>query len=181
MDETAQTREPVAPTTPPRLRRASGRRLWRAPLVAVATAVLLGVGSGTAWAYLTATGTGTGTATVHFTAESSTTSLTLSTHSITHGSDTTVSVTVTVTGLSADGYPKKGAVTVETRAGATACTLSLASSSADAATFSCTITSTDLTVGTYELTAHYTGGQSSDTSYYYDSSTSHTEVLSVST
>lgn len=171
----------VAAEDQTRLRRSLPRRLWRVPVVVAAATLLLVIGAGTAWAYLTATGTGSGTATVHFTSAISTTSLTLSRSSITHGqSGTTVMVTGTVTGATTKGNPKKGAVTIKAT-GVTLCgKLSLTPSGTDAATFSCTITPTQLAAGSYEVRAYYSGGQSSNTNYEYTPSTSFTEPLTVS-
>ncbi len=90
-------------------------------------------------------------------------------------------LTGTVTGKSGDGYPKTGAVEVVATNGTTLCTGSLTVGSADAADFTCVVSSDPLAVGTYEVHAHYTGGTSSTSAYSYAAATSGTEPVTVAT
>ncbi len=82
--------------------------------------------------------------------EPTTTSLNAVTSPITFGSETTETFTGTVSGQSGDGNPE-GTVTVYygTPTATQLCTSNLTASGANAATFSCALTASQLTVGTY--------------------------------
>jgi putative cell wall-binding protein len=81
--------------------------------------------------------------------------------------------TGTVTGVTGDGYPTSGAVTVVATTSTTVCTGSLTGGSGFTATYSCYQSSASLLGnGTYSLHARYAGGTSSAVAYSYTPSTS---------
>ncbi len=108
--------------------------------------------------------------------EPTTTSLNAVTSPITYGSETTETFTGSVNGLSGDGNPE-GTVTVYygTPTATQLCTSNLTASGANAATFSCALTASQLTVGTYasvDAVFAPAGTSSTDTNFTYTGSTS---------
>ncbi len=95
---------------------------------------------------------------------------------ITFGSETTETFTGTVNGQSGDGNPE-GTVTVYygTPTATQLCTSNLTASGANAATFSCALTASQLTVGTYasvDAVFAPAGTSSTNTNFTYTGSTS---------
>ncbi len=89
--------------------------------------------------------------------------------------------TGTVTGVTGDGYPAAGAVTVKTSTDVVLCTGSLSEPGSGTVThFTCDAsTASKLATGTYTVHAHYTGGASSDAAYTYAAATSAAQTLTV--
>ena len=109
-------------------------------------------------------------------AVSSTTSLNAVTSPITYGSETTETFTGTVTGQSGDGNPEGTVSVYEGSPTATQlCQSALTASGANAATFSCALTASQLAAGTYSsVDAVYAPGgpSSSNPGFTYTASTS---------
>ncbi len=88
----------------------------------------------------------------------------------------------TVAGVSGDGYPANGAVTVVTSTGKKLCTGSFTGFSGVVSSFTCDQTTpTKLSLGRYLVHAHYAGGASSSSDYEYGAATSSTQTLTVVT
>jgi uncharacterized repeat protein (TIGR02543 family) len=105
--------------------------------------------------------------------EKTTTGLSLSKTSVTYGAETNETVTVTVTGQSGDGYPD-GTVTIY-NSSTPLCSPSLAEKNTDSSTATCSLSATELPVGSYrDVFATYVPGtpSSSNTSYAYTASSS---------
>jgi hypothetical protein len=116
-----------------------------------------------------------GSVTVNPAAKSTTTSLTISKSSVTYGSETTETFSGTVTGVAGDGYPE-GTVAVNYGSTPTQiCDPTLTGGSGDTATFTCTLTASQLAAGSYStVDAVYTpaGTSSSSSNFSYTTSTS---------
>ena len=96
-------------------------------------------------------------------AETTTTGLTLSKTSVTYGAESTDTFTVTVTGKAGDGYPE-GTVTIS-NSSTTLCSAVLSETSSDSAAAICSLTVTQLSVGSYsDVVATYTPAASSSSS-----------------
>jgi uncharacterized repeat protein (TIGR02543 family) len=104
--------------------------------------------------------------------ENTTTGLSLSKTSVTYGAETSETFTVTVTGQSGDGYPE-GTLTVY-NSSTKLCSQILVEKTTDSATAICSLTASELRVGSYtHVFATYTPGttSSSNTGYFYTAST----------
>ena len=96
-------------------------------------------------------------------AETTTTGLSLSKTSVTYGAETAETFTVTVTGKAGDGYPN-GTVTIS-NSSTTLCSAVLSETSSDSASAICSLTVTQLPVGSYsDVFATYTPAASSSSS-----------------
>ncbi len=110
-----------------------------------------------------------------------TVSLSAITSTVSYGAESQT-FTGTVTGISGDGYPANGAVTVVTSTGKKLCTGSFTSASGIVSSFTCDQTTpTKLSLGQYLVHAHYTGGVSSNADYEYRAATSTRQTLTVVT
>ena len=134
--------------------------------------------SSTNYSYTTSTSTPAQSFTVNpatATPESTTTALTPTiASSTTYGSETTETFAGTVTGQSGDGNPE-GTVTLYfgTPTQTELCQNTLTASGSDAATFSCSLTASQLSAGSYtNVVAVYGAGASSNASFSYTTSTS---------
>ena len=131
--------------------------------------------SNTSFAYTTSTSSPTQSFTVSPVSVGTTTSLNSVTSPVTFGSETSEVFTGTVTGQSGDGNPQ-GTVTLYEGSPATQlCQSTLTASGANAATFSCALSATQLSLGTYNgVDAVYTPANpsSSNTNVSYTTSTS---------
>ena len=104
-------------------------------------------------------------------AEKTTTGLSLLKTSITYGAETAESFTATVTGQAGDGYPK-GTVTIY-NSSTTLCSAPLGETSSDSASASCSLTVTELSVGSYsDVFATYTPATSSSSNASFAYTTS---------
>ncbi len=139
-----------------------------------------GTSSNGNYTYTTST-SGTVTFTVTKVSKGTTTTLTRSAATVAYGSETTETFSATVTGAATDGYPEG---TVQIRKSATTAvictaTLTAASETTDAATYKCTLTASQLGLGSYTVKAVYEGGTSSNGNYTYTASTSATASFTV--
>ena len=132
-----------------------------------------GTSSNGNYSYNTSTSTPTQSFSVTPLAENTSTSLNSVTSSVTYGSETTETFSGTVTGVSGDGNPQ-GTVTVNYGSTPTQlCTSTLTASGGFAATYSCSLTASQLNAGTYtSVDAVYAAGTSSNGNYSYNTSTS---------
>ena len=126
--------------------------------------------------YTTSTSTPAQSLRVNPESEGTTTSLNAVTSPVTYGAEGTETFSGTVTGQSGDGNPE-GTVDVYygTPTATQLCQSTLTASGADAATFSCALTASQLTVGTYtSVDAVFTPGgpSSSNADFTYTTSTS---------
>ena len=126
--------------------------------------------------YTTSTSTPAQSFTVNPASESTTTSLNAVTSPVTYGAEGTETFSGTMTGQSGDGNPE-GTVDVYygTPTATQLCQSTLTASGANAATFSCALTASQLTVGTYtSVDAVFTPGgpSSSNLDFTYTASTS---------
>jgi uncharacterized ParB-like nuclease family protein len=123
--------------------------------------------------YATSTSTPARSFTVNRASKSTTTTLHAVTSPITVGAETVESFSGTVTGQSGDGYPE-GTVTVKNGT-TTLCSEILPAGSGDSATYSCSLTASQLSAGTYSsVDAVFTPGtnSSSNVDFSYAGSTS---------
>jgi collagen type I/II/III/V/XI/XXIV/XXVII alpha len=136
-----------------------------------------GGSSNPAFTYLASTSPSQGL-TVNKATELTTTTISLKYPSRIYGSETSEVFTATVTGVATDGYPE-GAVTIESATGAAICTASLTGHGSDTSTWTCGLTPSQLTSGSYSVKAHYAGGTSSTQSVIYTTSTSSPATLTI--
>ena len=134
-----------------------------------------GASSNASFSYTTSTSSPAQSFTVNAAAESTVTALTPTiASSTTYGSETTETFAGTVTGQSGDGNPQ-GTVTVYygTPTQTQLCQSTLTASGSDAATYSCSLTASQLSAGSYtNVVAVYGAGASSNANYTYTTSTS---------
>ncbi len=124
---------------------------------------------------MTSTSSPTQSFTVNPASESTTTSLNAVTSPITYGSETAETFSGTVTGQSGDGYPEGTVTLYYGTTPVSLCSETLPSGSGDSAGFSCSLTSSQLAVGTYSsVDAVFSPGgtSSSNPDYTYTTSTS---------